>query len=497
MPKQAGSDLGIALVILRTIRGMTQQDLARRAGVRSASISDYESGKVVPGLARLQELLGAMEFPLSTLEETQRFLASVQRNPSVLDETGDDELPPDLDALTEEIGRVSARFARSVLVVLRRSERTGGCPHRQAEAPPQSERETARALWKELSRRSREDRLALLTKDPLFHRWAFCELLCKESITAAGRDPREAVELAEAAVFLARAITGEHRFTSRLIGHALAHLANARRVGGDMPAADDAMRESERLWAPAADSSDLLSDAVVYALRASLKRTQGQFTEAISLHDLALASSGADTLQTEILVSKAYTLDEAGDLPGVIATLEEATASLSSGADSRLLLSIRHNLVDALSKAGRYEEAQRLLPEVRRLAHTGSELDLVRLQWIEGRIAAGLGNFEEAIPLLLRARGALMAEGIALDAALLTLELTVIYLGHRRTSTVRDLARNLASLFQAQALPHETLAALNVFRQAAERETVTAELAEKLLAYLRKTRYNPQLRFEA
>jgi hypothetical protein len=46
-------------------------------------------------------------------------------------------------------------------------------------------------------------------------------------------------------------------------------------------------------------------------------------------------------------------------------------ASLSSSEperDPRLLFSIRHNLVDALTKAGRYQEGRDLLPQVRSLA---------------------------------------------------------------------------------------------------------------------------------
>lgn len=89
-----------------------------------------------------------------------------------------------------------------------------------------------------------------------------------------------------------------------------------------------------------------------------------------------------------------------------------------------------------------------------------------------------------------------MSRGISLDAALVTLELVCLYLGNGRIATVKDLARNLASLFKAQALPRETLVALQLFRQAAEAEKVTADLVERLLGYLRRSKYAPELRFE-
>jgi tetratricopeptide (TPR) repeat protein len=275
------------------------------------------------------------------------------------------------------------------------------------------------------------------------------------------------------------------------------HLANALRVKGDLPAAERTAAESEHCWIPREEGSpDPLDDATYYALQASLRRTQGHFAEAIALHDKALSSPGADALRPELLVSKAYTLDEYGDVEGVARTLEEAASCLTGAEDPRLVLALRHNLVDALSKAGNFSEAKELLPEVKRLAAVaGTDLDHARVQWVEGRIAAGLGNSEQGVSLLLKARGVLMSEGIALDAALVTLELASLYLSGGRMGTVKDLARNLATLFQAQALPRETLAALQLFRQAAEAEQVTTDLIDRLLSYLRKARYNPRLKF--
>jgi hypothetical protein len=49
--------------------------------------------------------------------------------------------------------------------------------------------------------------------------------------------------------------------------------------------------------------------------------------------------------------------------------------------------------VDNLSKMGRHREAAVLLPELRELAAAqGGALDPLRLRWVEGRVAAGLGR---------------------------------------------------------------------------------------------------------
>jgi hypothetical protein len=126
----------------------------------------------------------------------------------------------------------------------------------------------------------------------------------------------------------------------------------------------------------------------------------------------------------------------------------------------------------------------------------GNGLDLVRLRGLEGVAAAGLGRTEEAIVALSQARSELVSRGIAYDAALLTMELAVLYLDEARHPEVKVLARQMAPIFQAQGVHREALAALKLFRDTVEKEEATAELARRLVAYLYRARYTPSLRFE-
>lgn len=498
MPKKSadrtGTDLGMALAILRTIRGLTQQELAQLSGVRGPSISEYESGKIVPGLRTLMQILRALDLPLSALEETEHFIARMRsRSVSTAAEGG----PAELEAVSSEVGRVAALFARTLLGINRDHDEEASFKTTADTSIPADEESRVPELWNILQELSPAARVSLVEQDPAFRNAALARFLTKESIAAAGTDPKAAVSLAELAVSIARRAEGPG--SARLLGYALAHAANAKRASGDLAAAERIFAESGKHWSPwRQDAPDLLDDATYHALRASFRRTQGRFDEALALHDLALESRGADAIRCELLVSKAYTLDEYGDLAGVVETLRKAAECQTGAEDPRLLFALRHNLLDALSKAGYFKEAKALLPEVKRLvAKAGGDLHFARVQWVEGRIEAGLGNLNEAVALLKRVRGVFMSEEIALDAALVTLELAVLLINQGKTATVKDLARNLATLFRAQALPRESLAALQLFRQAAEAEAVTAELAERLVAYLRRSRYNPELRFEA
>jgi hypothetical protein len=52
-------------------------------------------------------------------------------------------------------------------------------------------------------------------------------------------------------------------------------------------------------------------------------------------------------------------------------------------------------------------------------------------------------------------------------------------------------------LFAGLAVYREALAALQVFWRAVEQETATVDLGRRLLGFLERARYDPDLRFEA
>jgi hypothetical protein len=148
----------------------------------------------------------------------------------------------------------------------------------------------------------------------------------------------------------------------------------------------------------------------------------------------------------------------------------------------RLPLVVRFGVIVNLCGLGRYDDAERLLPEVRAMAvPQGKRLDLLRLRWLEGRVAGGLGRIDEAVGRLTSVKEEFADLGIAYDAALATLELAVLLLDHGRTAEVRELAEQSKRIFDAQGVAREALATLEVFREAAAREALTAAFVRRLL----------------
>jgi transcriptional regulator with XRE-family HTH domain len=77
--------VGTRLAILRIVRGWTQDELARRAGLRSATLSDYERGKMVPGFLALQRLLDAMGYRLADFDTLGECLGKLGQVPPASD----------------------------------------------------------------------------------------------------------------------------------------------------------------------------------------------------------------------------------------------------------------------------------------------------------------------------------------------------------------------------------------------------------------------------
>ncbi|HSG40078.1 MAG TPA: hypothetical protein VLE27_10610 [Thermoanaerobaculia bacterium] len=370
-------------------------------------------------------------------------------------------------------------------------------------------REGAPELWVELKPYRFEDQYQLIRGQRRFITWGLCELFCKESARLAAIDPARAVESAELAVFISDLLREEDPQKSpylyQLRGYAWAHDGNARRVLGDLRNADESFSIAEAWWeAGEVEVGDALGfEPVILDHKASLRIAQRRFSDAFEMLDrlYEIHTKGdrhADChLAGRALVKKAMALGEMGEPELALGLLHQAEGLVEPQRDSRLYLCLRHNLLWDLAHTGRYEEAQEMLPGVITLCQElGNPMDMLRLRWTEGRIAAGLGRTGQAIEVLQELRQEFAERGIAYDAALITLELTALYAKEGRYAEVKELSLEMAEIFRAHEVHREGLAALLFFQQAAERERVTAKLAREIATFLEKLRVDPDLRFE-
>ena len=97
---------------------------------------------------------------------------------------------------------------------------------------------------------------------------------------------------------------------------------------------------------------------------------------------------------------------------------------------------------------------------------------------------------------LAQARAEFDVRNMSYDVALALLEEAVLLLEEGRTAEVRELALGLEKVFESKGVHREALGALKLFKEAAEHEAATAELARRVLGYLFRARHAEGLRFE-
>ncbi|HKI02941.1 MAG TPA: helix-turn-helix transcriptional regulator [Thermoanaerobaculia bacterium] len=481
--------LKVLVRLLRGLRGWDQAELAAAAGMDTSSVCHYETGFTVPPRRTVERLAATVDLPMSFVDACLL--------PALEAACGMAVPSADLEKGEAGVERVLTGTIRSALAAFLATLEERETWER-AGPPVEEDRQQALDAWSRLEPCTTQERLFLVETCREFQTWALSERLCHASEEAASDRADRALELAGLACRVAELALGEEAWRSRLQGYALAFLANARRVAGDLAGAEEAFTRAWKLWQAGTEAAPgLLAEWRLLDREASLHRARRRFREALDRLDQARAAAPPEAAG-RILVNKSFTLDQMGEAEQAIEALLEAAPLVDGQRDPRLLFGLRFNLTAGLCRLGRYAEAETLLPEVRELAEAlRKELDLVRVLWLDGKIAAGLGRDAEAASSFEQVRGELTAREMAYDGALVTLELAELYLREGRTREVRALAEEMVWVFRTQGIHREAMTALQLFFEAARKDAASAELARKVGQFLYRAQNDPELRFEA
>ncbi|HVT61215.1 MAG TPA: helix-turn-helix transcriptional regulator [Thermoanaerobaculia bacterium] len=488
-------DLGLLVLLLRSLHGWGQDELAAAAGVDPSAISRHEGGLTKPFRKTLEKLARAAGVPMSLVHAC--LLPALRAARAAAAPLGA-EASADLAAAAAALDQVTAGAGRSAMAAfLSELEPIAAEPWRRAGPPVPEDRLAVPDLWQRLADCTPEQRLFLVERAPEFQTWPLAEWLCKESELAAADRAERAGELARLALRVAQLLPGDKSWRSRVEGYALAFVANAQRVANDLPGAEQTLARAWKLWQAGTDAGPgLLAEWRLFDLEASLRRGQRLFAEALERLDRALALA-PPAAAGRVLLKRGYTLEQMGQAANAIDVLRQAAPLLDQRREPRLVFGLRFNLATCLCQLDDYAQAAVLLPQVRQLALAlRNQLDLVRVGWLEGKVAAGLGRTGEAAAAFEQVRREFLARQMGYDFALATLELAVLHLEQGRTAEVRALAADLLWLFEAQQVHLEALKALEVFRAAAARDALTVQLARRLADYLQRSRRDPELRFD-
>ena len=476
--------LRFVVLWLRAFARWNQTQLARSCGAQQADVSRWEQGLEAPAEERLRRMAAAVRVPWFVVALLRRVFALAL---AIADRFTS---PATADAFEGEIGEpVSLAIAHYL------SEEAAGT---EPLSPGEARRE-ARTSLAELKRlpTARQHRLIEAAHLDCLRWEALVERTCLASEEEAARDAASAVELAELALFIAERWPGEASTGAQAA--AWGFLGNARRVANDLEGADAAFARSKQLVKTATgDSLALLDFSYLHELEASLRRDQHRFPEALKLLDQAREASCGALAAGRLLLQKEHVLAVMGDYEGALAVLEEAKPLIEEADEPRLMFGLRFNSADNLVRLERYAEAAALLPGIHELIdEQANDLDRLRLLWLTAKVDAGQGREAEAVAALEQVQAEFTKRTLPYDAALSSLDLSMLWLKQGRTAEVRELAVGMAWIFEAQGIHREALAALTLFCESARQEAATVELARQTIADIEKVqRTAPPLRHD-
>jgi tetratricopeptide (TPR) repeat protein len=348
-------------------------------------------------------------------------------------------------------------------------------------------------LWTRLAERPYAEQLRAVEEDEGLHAWGLCQLLLKKGREAVFNDPGKAVELANLALRIVRHLgeAYDSNWVRDLRARCFAYLGNARRVLGELRSADDAFVKAERCLALSSSGNPEVQVEIL-DLKSSLRRAQRRLDEALELADRALGiyrELGDRHGVGKALLQKAKIVEQSGDLPKAIGLLQDAAREIDPTSEPRLFNYARYNLLGCLVQADRASEAEGLLPEVRDFLRVGAQpIDLIRLLWAEGLIHLGQGRLGPAEAAFREVQREFLERHMGYDAALVSLDLALLYAQENCTADLKRLAAELMPIFESRDVHREAIVALLMFQRACEEEKLTVDLVRKFAEYLRRER---------
>jgi tetratricopeptide (TPR) repeat protein len=230
-------------------------------------------------------------------------------------------------------------------------------------------------------------------------------------------------------------------------------------------------------------------------LTASLYKDQRRFDEARRLLDLvyAIYEREGDTHGTaRALISMGIAAGYAFEIEESIHLLTRGIAILDGIRDPKLMTIAIHNLAWCLVEYGRPAQAHQVFLQSKVLfARYAGPLEMVKCQWLEGRIAAGIGNDALAETKFLEARAQLDKAHLPYDVALVSLDLATLWLKAGRTAEIRKLIDQTITIFQTRKIRREALGMLLVLRDALRQERATEALLRTVAADLLRLEDSP------
>lgn len=326
------------------------------------------------------------------------------------------------------------------------------------------------------------------------------EALLQKSWEVRFDDPHEMVFRAGIAAGWAQTLDPKRygaAFVRDVQGHALIELGNAYRVVEELETAQKLLDEAVRVIQEG--TGDELLEVRLCDVQASLHADRRFFTASCEALDAVHAiheRRGDGHLAGRALVSKSLYAMYQGNIPEAEELIRRGLELIDKDREPSVVHCAVHNLLILMIEQDRFQEARKQLFLHRRHMATLGEIQLLKLRAVEGRIAFGLGNLNQAETTFRELRQSFEGEGLGYSAALATLELAAVLQRAGRDTEMFDLVVEASDAFVSLGVQRESLGAMLVLRKASEEGVATPNLLLSTIRFLIRAEGNPDLKAE-
>lgn len=364
------------------------------------------------------------------------------------------------------------------------------------------ERDLAAELLRDFLRHPPARQWTLLRNSSRFDSWSFCEQLLDLGFEAIFDDPHRSLDLCRMGITVAERLSTEkygERVVEDIRARAWGRTANALRATSDLAGAEQALATAVRHLKQG--SGEPLEEAEHLYFTASLYRAERKLDQALrAIHRSRriYRMVGDRHLEGRSLMCEGTIRDLRGEAEASVQCCRQARQLVSPGRDRRLAVAAHHNLVWQLMCAGQAEEA---MAELAVLRPAYSDLDdrmmLLKLRWMEARLAKDLGRAEDSERAFREAHEGFVEARIPYEAASVALDLAVLFAEQGRRQELKLLAAELVAVFRGLGVAREAIVALTIFERFAQADAVTVSLLARLSQYFAQVRTQPDLRFDS
>lgn len=346
------------------------------------------------------------------------------------------------------------------------------------------------AQWSSLEPLNPQARFAAVESDKSLQTWGLYDRLLEASRWYMRTEPAEAIDVVRLAITVAErldpAALGEKRVAD-LLASAWAALGNVKRIAADFEGSRRAFNEAWRIVAEG--TGDPLEAAHVITLEASYIKDVGEFETAESSLEEALEiyrKAHDSHQQGRILLKMGEVIGYVNPGRG-LEHIRKALALIDTVREPRLELCAWHDLAKLLNESGRAEEALAVLDRTRHLyKQFQDDFTQLRLHWLEGKIAANLGDLTGAQSIFGQLWEEFRVRDLNQEVVLVTIDLAKVLTWKGDVARAAELAAQCYSIMKSWGLHRDALSAWLVLQKTLAQGHGIGDIFQRIEQYYRR-----------